>query len=95
MNKLESRLANQCDSDSLIANEAYDMNFTLFKVTGMVSLITFCQMKWVTPVKIRLWYTLSHEFLITLFHFMKTILSCYPSVAYFKVCQYRFIDSVG
>ena len=39
MNKLESRLANQCDGDSLIANEAFDMNFTLFKVTGMVSLI--------------------------------------------------------
>ena len=27
MDKLESRLANQSDSDSLIANEAYDMNF--------------------------------------------------------------------
>ena len=50
MNKLESRLANQRDSDSLIANEAYDMNFTIFKVTGMVSRITFFPMKWVTPV---------------------------------------------
>ena len=29
MNKLKSRLANQSDSDSLIANEAYDMNFTV------------------------------------------------------------------
>ena len=48
MNKLESRLADQSDSDSLIANEAYDMNFTLLKVTGTVSRITFCPMKWVT-----------------------------------------------
>ena len=51
MNKLESRLASQ--SDSLIANKAYDMNFTFFKVTGMVSRITFCPMKWVTPVSKR------------------------------------------
>ena len=35
---------------SLIANDAYDMNFTLLKITGMVSRITFCPMKWVTPV---------------------------------------------
>ena len=50
MNKLESRLANQSDKDSLIANEAYDMNFMLLKVTGMVSRITFCPMKWLTTV---------------------------------------------
>ena len=50
MNKLESRLANQSDSDSLIVNEAYDMNFTHLKVTGMVLRITFCPVKWVTPV---------------------------------------------
>ena len=31
MNKLESRLANQSDSDSLIANEAYDMNLHFSK----------------------------------------------------------------
>ena len=73
MNKLESRLANQSDNDSLIANKAYDMNFTFLKVTEMVSRITFCPMKWVTPVskrqilasKIHLWYTLSHEILTT------------------------------
>ena len=29
MNKLESRLANQSDSDGLIANEAYDMKLKL------------------------------------------------------------------
>ena len=74
MNKLESRLANQSDSDSLIANEAYDMTFTLLKVTGIVSQITFCPMKWVTPVsklvnfwhlKFILWYTLTQEILTT------------------------------
>ena len=32
MNKLESRLANQIESDSLIANEAYDMSFTLLSL---------------------------------------------------------------
>ena len=48
MYKLESRLANQSDSDGLIANEAYDVNFTLLNVTGIVSRITFCPMKWVT-----------------------------------------------
>ena len=50
MLKLESRLANQRDNDSLIAYEAYDMKFTLFKVTEMVSQIKFCPVKWVTPV---------------------------------------------
>ena len=74
MNKLESRLANQSDSDSLITNEAYDMTFTLLKVTGIVSRITFCPMKWVTPVskvvnfwhlKFILWYTLTQEILTT------------------------------
>ena len=115
MNKLESRLANQSDSDSLIANEACNMNFTLLKVTGMVSRITVCPMKWVTPVSklVNFWHlksiygthflmrylqliSLYHTIkLITSFHFMKRKLSCCPSVAFFKVRQYRLIDSVG
>ena len=55
--------------------------------------------------EIHLWYTLSHEIqlisryhtikLITSFHFMKTEIKFYPSVAFFKVRQYRLIDSVG
>ena len=58
MNKLESRLANQSDSDSLIVNEAYDMNFARLKVTGMVSRITFCPVNWVTPVSklVKFWH---------------------------------------
>ena len=77
MNKLESRLANQSDSDSLFANEACDMNFYASQstyVTGIVSRITFCPVKWVTAVsklfnfwhlKFILWYTLSHEIITT------------------------------
>lgn len=86
MNKLESRLANQSDSDSLIANEAYDMNFTLLKVTGMVSRITFCPMKWVTPVSklVNFWhlkfiygthFLMRYLQLISLYHTIKLITS--------------------
>ena len=44
--KLESRLANQSDSDSLIANEFYASTASQFKVTGIVSLKVFGLMKW-------------------------------------------------
>ena len=74
MNKLESRLANQSDSESLNVNEACDMNFTRLKVTGMVSRITFCRIEMGNPCvktcqflasKIHLRYTLSHEIITT------------------------------
>ena len=86
MNKLESRLANQSDSDSLIANEVYDMNFTRLKVTGMVSRITFCPVKWVTPVPklVNFWhlkfiygthFLMRYLQLISLYHTIKLITS--------------------
>ena len=68
MNKLESRLANQSDSDSLITNEAYDTNFTLLKITGILPnelskpCAKTCQC---LAFKIFLWYTLAHEILTT------------------------------
>ena len=72
MNKLESRLANQSDSDSLIANEAYDMNFTLLNRNGFTNnilpnemgnpCVKTCQF---LASKINLWYTLSQEIMTT------------------------------
>ena len=86
MNKLESRLANQSNSDSLIANEVYDMNFTLLKVTGIVSRITFCPMKWVNLVSklVNFWHLkfiygthvlMRYLQLISLYHTIKLITS--------------------
>ena len=49
-NKLYRRPANQYESDSSMTNKAHDTNLMLLKKVGNLSLITFGDMKQLTPI---------------------------------------------